>query len=666
VDRQEAEGVVVEADGVLKARRLCGLAGSDPIGHLASHPGQSIARRASASGNDRMCGISGWFAARALSDIERRSRVQTMMSPILTRGPDGSGQWMDDQGQVGLLHTRLAIIDPVARSDQPMVDPESGVRIIFNGEIYNYRALRHTLAQEGVRLETQGDTEVILKGYVRHGPGYFNRLRGMYALVIHDPRDQSLLAVRDPFGIKPLYLAADSCSVLFSSSPAAVAIARGAVQLDPAAAVSLAVLGCVLEPLSKWKNVRALPPGVAHRWTLDGDTLRATTYVLEPAFSWEEEPSGDNASPDRLRAAVTDAVAAHFTADVPVAIFQSAGLDSTLFSTIAKALGLSPVLLTVGFDEFRNTPMDEVGGAAETARRLGFQHRVSYVTRDDFLAFRDPFLRSMESPTADGMNSALVSRFARAEGFKVALSGIGGDEIFAGYPSYQQLPKLARFAPLARNRLGRRAMNLAFRAAAGLDSRRSPKMRHLARHMATFHDSYLLRRCYFAPEELPMVLDRDVIAAGSEAFWTAYEQQTAASTGSDEAAVRVLERDVYMRNVLLKDADWTGMAQGVEIRVPFVDIPLYRSLCDRQDRCPYRKADLRRLIGILDPDYETAPRAKSGFLVPHEAWLSGSAHGGQDLLRFGSAGPRAWNRHVLKAQFGDWAIGGDSGPGHDH
>jgi asparagine synthase (glutamine-hydrolysing) len=533
-----------------------------------------------------------------------------------------------------------------------MVDPATEVRIVFNGEIYNYRALRRELIEAGETFVSEGDTEVILRGYIRHGQAFFSRLRGMYAFVIDDPRSGEMVALRDPFGMKPLYVAATDSSIIFSSSALACARAMPPSRPDPAAAVSLAVFGCVLEPLSKWRGVAALPRGVAQTWRSEGGRLAVREVEIKPAFPWGQQ---DVSRLDALEAAVRDTVLAHFTADVPVAIFQSAGLDSTLFSTVARSLGLAPTLLTIGFEEFRGTPMDEVPGAVSTAARLGFQHRIRYITRRAFEALQDDIFEAMDAPTADGMNNALISSFARQEGFKVALSGIGADELFMGYPSFHQLPRLAKLAPLARNPLARTVMDGILQSLARFDPRRSPKTRYLARYIVPFPRSYLLRRSYFAPEELGCVLRPEIVSEGLSGFWAAFEAQCCAASGADETTVRALERDVYMRNVLLKDADWTGMAFGVEIRTPFVDVSFHRAVCDGNDRCGYTKADLRNLIARLDPAFDARPRAKSGFLIPHHAWTSDKGHA-ENLLKFGSAGPRNWNRRVLARHFGDWVL----------
>lgn len=601
-----------------------------------------------------MCGIAGWIAAAPIGPEHAADLARRLLGHILSRGPDGSGQAIRLDGRVGFVHSRLAIIDPQPRSDQPFEDGRTGALITFNGEIYNFRALRAELMGQGVGFETESDTEVILKGYLRDGLHFLRKLRGMYAFVIFDPRSNVLVAMRDHLGIKPLYFSRRADRVLFGSSPDAAAVGLDPT-LDPAAAVSLSVVGAVLDPLSPYKEVAQVAPGVAITlsWTSDGVSL--AEHPIEPVFPWAggRRAGGLGA----LGAALADSVSAHFTSDVPVAIFQSAGLDSTLLSTLAKREGLRPTLLTIGFDEFRGTPLDEVPEAADVARRLGLEHRFTYFSRTQFEELARQFLKDMPTPTEDGFNTYLAAWLARREGFKVALSGVGGDEIFAGYPSFRQLPALNPLGAATRLPGALWLMRKASEAAWRANPRRSPKLKHMAGYLQKWNRRYLFRRACFVPEELDSVLSPEIVREGLPGFWAAFEGLSAGPSTSDIAGVRRLEMDIYMRNVLLRDADWVGMAHGVEVRTPFVDLPLLRQLCDRTYQCAYRKDDLRRLAQELDPRMDLSRRIKTGFMVPHNVWSVGEGQAEADPLNFGSTGARAWNRRVSQYWFKDWAAG---------
>ena len=604
-----------------------------------------------------MCGVAGWISAEARSDDRALADAAALIEPIRNRGPDSSGFKLALGNRVGFVTTRLAIIDPVERSNQPLVDPASNAFITFNGEIYNYPELRRALVEAGVGFGTTSDTEVVLKGYLKEGVSFFAKLRGMYAFAIFDPRNSRVVAFRDHFGIKPIYFGGDARTVVFSSSPSSVASTIGRPELEPAAAVSVAVLGSVLEPLSKWKNVAAVASGVAHIWTISDGAVRLARECVAPSFPWQADKAA--ADPQgTLRDSFVDSIRAHFTSDVPVGVFQSGGLDSSLISACAKHLGFRPTLLTLGFEELKGTELDEVGDAAQVAKALGFEHRYHYVGRDEFGALEDTFFARMESPTADAINTALISSLCQREGFKVALSGVGGDEIFGSYPSFRQLPLLARAGRYVPAPVLRELLSVGVRGAARFRADLSPKLRYLPQYLAPFSRSYLLRRCYFAPEELPDVLAPEIIREGEPRFWSAYEEAASRATGAGLAAVRTLERDVYMRNTLLKDADWAGMAFSVEIRVPFVDVPFYRRICAPNGDSTFKKADLGRLFATLASPLQALRRPKRGFLIPYETWsgVTAGKSAPADARHSVSAGTRQWNKHVLKRCFGDWAL----------
>lgn len=576
------------------------------------------------------------------ADLAERER-QRLLGSISKRGPDGSGTLLALDGRVGFVHSRLAVIDPAPRSNQPFVDPQSGAFISFNGEIYNFKDLRGRLAAAGAQFVTESDTEVLLKGYVMEGVAFFNKLRGMYAFAIFDPRTGEVVAARDPSGIKPLYLEITGRRVGFGSSPDA-ASRPGDRRVDPAAAVSVAVLGGVLEPLSPYLNVSQLMAGSLCKIKIERNHVKVSRFAVAPEAPWS---GGERGGADLLEKQLSYSVEAHFQSDVPVAVFQSAGLDSTIISTIARRLSHNPMLMTVGFADFRGTVDDEVPGAAKVARVLGLEHRYVYLTKSQMTDAHHQFLEDMQTPTADAFNTYLAARLCRSEGVKVALSGVGGDELFAGYSSFRQLPKLNAIGRISGTSVGRAALETLSWGAASLLKRRSPKLRHSTKYLSDWSRRYLLRRAYFVPDELCEVLDPAVVREGLPRFWEAYDALSRRTQTQDEAGVRALETDVYMRNILLRDADWAGMAHGVEIRTPLVDVPLYRSLCDSADRCAYRKEDLRILANKLAPALQLAVRPKTGFTVPRgeSRATPASAHGN-----------RAWNRTVLRHWFGDWVV----------
>jgi asparagine synthase (glutamine-hydrolysing) len=600
-----------------------------------------------------MCGIAGWITSRPASDGQSKVLARHLRDSILVRGPDGDGVRFCEDNRVGLINTRLAIIDPDARSNQPFVDRDTGAVLVYNGEIYNYRELRAELQRDGVQWETTGDAEVLLKGYLSQGLDFFKRLRGMYAFVIYDPRTREAVALRDPFGIKPLYIRQMDDGVFFGSSARGLAGIEPSCALNPAAAVSFLTLGCIIEPLTCFQTISMASPSVAYIWRLQDGGVQARQIPITPAFPITAEP--DRPDPGVLEAALTSSVAAHFEADVEVAVLQSGGLDSTIISTLAARQGFNPVLVTIGFDEFRGSEFDEIPAAKAIAARLGLRHHSVYLNQAVFSDLRQDFLAAMESPTTDAINTYLAAMVCKQAGLKVALSGVGGDELFAGYPSFKRLPRLYRARHVLTAPVARAGVDLVL-GRLSASPNRSPKLAYLTRHMETFAELYLFQRAIHLPQQLNDVLDPEVVREGMPGFLEAYRAWAEGATGGDAADVRQLERDVYMRNMLLRDADWAGMAHGVEIRTPLVDLALHRALCDADNRCGFTKRDLHRLLAKLDPAYGAKMKPKTGFSVPYQVWFDPNPvafmprqHSGRSI--------QSWHQEIAAQAFPGWMRG---------
>jgi asparagine synthase (glutamine-hydrolysing) len=548
-----------------------------------------------------------------------------MRDRMACRGPDGAGLWVAEDGRVGLAHRRLAIIDLSEAGAQPMADPETGDRIVFNGEIYNYRELRAELEARGIRFTSRSDTEVLLKLYGCFGADMLPRLRGMFGFALWDARRRGCLFARDPFGIKPLYVADDGATLRFGSQVKAL-VAGGRVDTSPSAAgiVGFFVWGHVPEPFTPYRGIRALPSGTAlwvghdarREWRYFDLTAELKCQPSDPPSHWEE-------ARHRLGAALRNSVRAHLVADVPVAIFLSAGLDSsTVAALAAEVSGASLRSFTLGFREYAGGPFDEVPLAAVTARRHGTVHETRWVRKEDFAADLEPLLDAMDQPSIDGVNTYFVVKAARGLGIKVALSGLGGDEMLAGYSSFREIPRAVRLLrPWSKVPPAGR---LARRLAAPVVSRFvSPKYAGLLEYGGDWAGAYLLRRGLFMPWELPDLLDPDIAAAGlSELDTLGALRATIAGVEPDRLKVMALETAWYMRNQLLRDTDWASMAHSVEVRVPLVDVEVFRAVVSCvQAGYPVGKQDMARLPRRGLPP-QVLGRPKTGFSVPVPEWLA--------------------------------------------
>ena len=579
-----------------------------------------------------MCGLAAILAgSRSPSSVDGDELLR-IRDAMTARGPDGAGSWLSPDGRVGLGHRRLAIIDLSPAGAQPMATEDGRLRIVFNGEIYNYRALRAELEAEGVRFVSHTDTEVILRLYRRHGRAMLDRLRGMFAFALWDEQAQGMLLARDHFGIKPLYVADDGATVRVASQVKAL-LAGGRIDTtpDPAGHAGFFLWGHVPEPHTLYRGIRALAPG-SWLWAgVDGDRAEGRFFDLSQELAAAREiPTTD------LRETLLDSVRHHLEADVPVGVFLSSGLDSTTLTALtAEATGRPPSTVTLGFAEFAVSAKDEVPLAETVAAHYGCDHVTVRVTAADFAANRDRILADMDQPSVDGVNTWFVARAARQRGLKVALSGLGGDELFAGYNNFAAIPKLVHtLAPLAALPAAGRLIRAA--CAPWIGRFTSPKTAGLAEYGWDWGGAYLLRRALVMPWELPTVMDADMAREGLRALAPRTVLNDAvARIGSDRLKVSALETAFYMRNQLLRDSDWAGMAHSLEIRTPLVDIGLFRATLPLiVGQTPPGKRDMAAAARPPLPD-SVLNRAKTGFFVPVAQWL------GEPHLR-------AWARVIYK------------------
>ncbi len=577
-----------------------------------------------------MCGINGIFAHAGTAppiDADELRRTQAHMA---ARGPDGAGEWCSDDGRVAFAHRRLAIIDPRPESAQPMATADGRFRITFNGEIYNYEALRDELLSKSVALRTHSDTEVLLYLYARDGTDMVQRLRGMFAFAIFDARDQTLFLARDPYGIKPLYYAASGQTFRFASQVKSL-LAGGALArtLEPAGVTGFLLWGSVPEPYTLYRDIRSLSAGCTLRVTRSGvETPRRYwdlgEVVTRSIAAAKQIPVGTEV--EYLRETLRDSVRSHLVADVPVGAFLSAGLDSSTIVGLARELRAAPIeTITLTTDEFRGTRNDEAPLAEEIARHLDVRHHVRSISMGEFDADLPAFLAAMDQPTIDGLNTWFVSKAAAETGLKVALSGLGGDELLGGYPTFREIPRMVqRWRGL--NRLP--VVGQLFCAVyAGLSThypKANPKYAGLLRYGGTYRGAYMIERGVVKPWELRHVLDGDLARAGLERL-AELRDELAAASGPDIngfAKVSILESSRYMRNQLLRDSDWAAMAHSLEIRVPLVDAVLTEQLAGlvATGRFQFGKSALLQTLRNGLPSGATS-RPKTGFTVPLWQWL---------------------------------------------
>ena len=605
-----------------------------------------------------MCGINGIVAYHSASSAPDEAELHATRDAMRARGPDGSGAWWSKDRRCGLGHRRLAIIDLSDRASQPMTSEDGRFVVVFNGEIYNYPQLRAELEMDGARFRTTSDTEALLHLYARHGAEMVRRLRGMFALAIWDEPRHCLFLARDPYGIKPLYTANDGWTFRFASQVKAL-LAGGHVSRDPepAGMVGFHLFGSVPEPFTLYREIRALPAG--HTQWVDAAGPREPkpfSSIAEVLATGAANPVPKTELPKRVRVGVLNSVRAHLLSDVEVGVFLSAGIDSGALLGLMRDAGQCEIrAITLAFEEFRGTSEDEAPLAARVCEQYGARHIVRHLSQQEFVDDLPLILEAMDQPSIDGINTWFVSKAAKEAGLKVAISGLGGDELLGGYPSFGDVPRWRRsFGMLAAvpglGFLARKVIGLM----APDFSRARPKALGLLEYSGTWAGAYLLRRGLFLPNELPAVMDPQIAREGMRRLkqLCRLEESLRPDPGSDAARVCVLESAHYMRNQLLRDADWAGMAHGLEIRVPLVDFVLLASLAPAIPAITLGAGKAALAAAPTEPlPNEVVTRAKSGFGVPIGAWINsvgGGAFGPMGRVpETKGLGSRRWSQAVL-------------------
>lgn len=577
-----------------------------------------------------MCGVVAvWSYQPGGGAIDQRE-VDTIRDSMSRRGPDGAGTWVGDQARLALAHRRLAIIGLGEQGHQPMVldslcrGGTGPLAVSYNGEIYNHQALRRELETGGHHFSGSSDTEVLLHLYEEEGIAIVDRLRGMFAFALWDGAARQLHLARDPLGIKPLYFADDGATIRVASQARALlespAVAKST---DDAALAGFLVFGSIPEPRTAWTSIRALGAGSTMTIDATGNHRSQRYFSLSRLLADAETAAAFDAT-EAPASMFAETAQAHLVADVDVGVFLSAGIDSASLLGLASAGGRQMHAVTLGFDEFSGAADDEVPLARLVADRYDALHDVRRVSHHDFAAWLTSILSDMDQPSIDGLNTWMVAHAAASSGLKVALSGIGGDEFLAGYPTFQSVPALVRRlgAVASVPRIGPSLRQVAY----PLVRSRSPKLAGVVEYADTLAHAWLLRRAVLMPWELSGVLGAERAEAALTALDIDGVLDDALRDGprGPTATVAALEGGLYLRNQLLRDADWAGMAHSLEIRVPLTDIRLVSAVAPLLARHWTPPAGKQALAGAPNPALppEVASRPKTGFSVPMAQWAT--------------------------------------------
>jgi asparagine synthase (glutamine-hydrolysing) len=602
-----------------------------------------------------ICGVVGIESREAGEPIVRR-----MMAAMIHRGPDEEGILLASPVAVGMR--RLSIVD-LPGGSQPVWNETETIAVVYNGEIYNFRELRAELEALGHRFRTRSDTEVVVHAYESWRERCVEHLHGMFAFaVVELPQGRSgratrVFLARDQMGIKPLYYALVDGKFLFASEVRAL-VASGCVpaRISSAAIPAYLLFGSVCEPVTLIEGVQSLPP--AHSMAVP---VAAPVIAPEPVRYWDapsvmprQAPESVAAPAQHVRKLLEAAVASHLVADVPVGVFLSSGLDSTAIAALASRARAGIHTFTVAFAD---AEFSEAEIARRTSSRLGTAHSELTLSHDEMIARLDEAIAAFDQPSMDGINTYFVSWAARQAGLKVALSGLGSDEIFGGYSPFRSTSKVARAAAAARMLPRPLRALLASQLArtstfgSSLDSSRKASAAFL--DPDSLPHPYFFTRLLFTPEAVAPAL-RENPSSWRGSLWWRWLSTCAHRTKSMDAFTGVswLELRSYMLNTLLRDTDAMSMRHSLEVRVPFLDAPLVEYVLSLPEGAKNRSASPKALlieaVGDLLPQ-EILNQRKRTFTFPWENWLRGP------LGKRVAAGLAEWSPAIEPQLGGDFA-----------
>lgn len=559
-----------------------------------------------------MCGVAG-----IVGDARHPApgHLIGICDAMVHRGPDDSGIYHPPDGACVLGSRRLAVIDLSCTGHMPMGTEDGRFWITYNGEIYNFRALRVELERRGRHFRSRTDTEVVLQLFAEYGPSCVERLDGMFAFAIWDQQERSLFLARDRFGIKPLYYACTPEGFVFASEVRAI-LASGLVErrADPQAVAGYLMLGAVPDDRTIVHGISSLPPACVA--TFREGRLSLRRYWDHARVLRQAPPLPEGEIEETVRSGLKAAVESQLVSDAPLGLFLSGGVDSTTLVALARAGGAARLrTVSITFDE---QAFDEGPAARRVAQRFGTEHVECRVASDEVLANLDRVIGAMDQPSADAVNTYFVAKAAREAGLTVALSGLGADELFGGYPSFSTVPSVRRVYRAWDLLPASHSASVWLRDLPGVPYR----MRKLVRWAgqgSSMHASYLTVRGLMPPAQVAQLLETDSVFDP-----LAYVCGVVPLDGlADPVAVSALEARLYMHNQLLRDTDAMSMAHSLEVRVPY----LANEVVALAARC-------RSLLGGPPKGALLAARSryfplglpegrKHGFAFPFDAWLRG-------------------------------------------
>jgi len=564
-----------------------------------------------------MCRIAGIINFENVLNPELETAVLKMRDSMAHGGPDGEGLYINEDSRIVLAHKRLSIIDLSPLGHQPMCNEKEDIWLTYNGEVYNFRELRRELANRGYKFQSQSDTEVIINAYAEWREEAFKKLIGMFAFCIYDKKRGLIYLVRDHAGIKPLYYSFSKSNLIFASEVKPFKAFNKKWEENTDWQVYFLTFGYIPEPYTTLKDVYMLPKGSFLR--LDLNTKKYSIYEYESIKFTDKIRNFEDAI-SGVRELFTKAVQRHLISDAPIGVFLSGGIDSSLIAIVASHFqGENLKTLSVVFNEkeysearYQNLIVDKIHS----------KHTAYLVTEKDFIGHLTDIFSAMDQPTIDGINTYFISKCAKEEGLKAVLSGLGGDELFGGYPSFDRINKVWFF----RNTNFKKIFNL-------FKYSNNDKLKKLSfLEIDNPLKYYLLLRGLFSIDITARIL-------GTSEKWVKDALKKVYLEDSYKMGrknfVSLLESNLYMKDQLLKHTDFMSMWHSVETRVPFLDKELIKFVFSIYEKIKFRDKIPKFILNEAFNDIlisEIFKRPKIGFVFPFDEWIKNNIKVFEDFL----------------------------------
>ncbi len=555
-----------------------------------------------------MCRIAGIVSTRQpLQTLQYQ--VRQMCNAQKHGGPDDEGIYIDEDLNVALGHRRLSLIDLSPGGHQPMKYSNDNLVITYNGELYNYLSLKADLVSLGFYFVSTSDTEVILAAYAAWGTAAFKRFAGMFAFALLDRSAGNLFLVRDQTGIKPLYYTLADGELAFGSEVRAFLSTGMPYQEAEFWPVYFMAYGHLPEPVTTIQGLKPLTKGCYLQYNIKSQTSEFHSYAH---LTYIESIDNKADALEGIRACLSQAVERHLLSDAPIGAFLSGGIDSSLLALLAgEKVGekLTTLSIYFGEEEYSEKKYQNL-----IAKKLGGNHQAFCLTGEEFNRSLPGIIAAMDLPTNDGINTWFISKYAKEAGLKAVLSGLGGDELFGGYPSFDRMAKATSLQKLP-----------AYALKAGRYGRSKGLKRLAYLTLPGIKGKYLFLRGQFTPIEIA-----EHLGIAEEQVWTLLEEAPVMPDIhhlTPKNAASWMEMNLYMQNQLLRDSDVMSMAHGIEIRVPFLDLDFIKLVMRLQSAIKYEGGGKKTLVAafgdLLPP--EIYNRQKMGFSFPFKEWLQDNA-----------------------------------------